>query len=234
MPPPSPEGPPTSAGEGAPAPAAGAQATLTLSFLLQLREWGVRDTSLLRAFELVPRAGFAPSRLTALASRDAVLPLPCGATMTAPLSAARMVAALDVQRHHRVLEVGTGSGYVAAILARLAREVVTVERFAALAETARRKLAARGGPNVRVFHADGLALAGLGAFDRVLLNGRIDAWPEPLLASLGPGGRLVAVRRIEGRDMLALAEQDEAGTLRDSTAGPLSLPPLTPGRARVM
>ena len=226
MPPPSPEG-------DGPAPPA-RQAATTLSFLLQLRDWGVRDTNLLRAFELVPRAGFAPARHAALAVGNAALPLPCGSTMTAPLAAARMLAALGAERSHRVLEVGTGSGYVAALLSRLAREVVTTERYAALAEGARRRLAGRGAHSVRVFHADGLALAGLGAFDRVLLNGRVEAWPEPLVASLAPGGRLVGIRRHGGEDLLATAEPDGDGGLRETHSGPLSLPALTPGRARIM
>ena len=104
-----------------------------------LRARGIRDTTVLRAMELVPREIFAPPRrFTDLARKDVALPLPCGQTMTVPRTVASMLVALGVEPHHRVLEIGTGSGYVTALLARLGREVVSVERFGTLAEERRR------------------------------------------------------------------------------------------------
>ena len=87
------------------------------SFVLSLRAKGIRDTALLRAMELVPREVFAPRRFTDLARTDVALPLPCGQTMTGPATVAAMLLALGVQAGQRVLEVGTGSGYVTALLA---------------------------------------------------------------------------------------------------------------------
>src|SRR5215212_9784186 len=106
------------------------------SFILSLRERGIRDVPLLRAMELVPREVFAPRRFTDLSRTDVALPLPCGQTMTAPRTVAEMLVALKVSAGQRVLEVGTGSGYVTAVLAKLGAEILSIERFATLVESA--------------------------------------------------------------------------------------------------
>src|SRR5690606_5170717 len=99
------------------------------SFILSLRGSGIRDVELLRAMELVPREIFAPRRFTDLARTDVAIPLPCGQTMTAPRTVAVMLLALDVHPGQRILEIGTGSGYVSALLARMGAMVSSVERF---------------------------------------------------------------------------------------------------------
>ncbi|MGL5735446.1 MAG: protein-L-isoaspartate O-methyltransferase family protein, partial [Beijerinckiaceae bacterium] len=133
-----------------------------ISLIMRLRDAGYRDTALLRAFELVSRATFAPRRCADLAMRDMALPLPCGQIMTAPLTVARMLAALQVMPHHRVLEIGTGSGYVTALLARMAQEVVTVERYHALQQEAAAKLMGQGIVNIQCLLTDGLTEQGAG------------------------------------------------------------------------
>jgi len=162
------------------------------ALLLQLRRAGVRDLSIMRAFETVPRESFAPYRFRDLAARNVALPLACGQTLPAPADLARRIEALGVEPHHRVLEIGSGSGYGAAILAQLAREVVSVERFETLAVEAKTRLAALGVANVSARHADGQALdSGFGRFDRILAHVAFEEWPAPLFARLAEGGVIV-------------------------------------------
>ncbi len=131
-------------------PAAAIAAEERAALLLAVRRAGVRDISVMRAFEAVPREAFAPFRFRDLANNNMSLPLGCGQTMSRPSDLARRIEALRVAREHRVLEVGAGSGYGSAILARLAREVVTLERFETLSIEATRRLAGLGVDNVLV------------------------------------------------------------------------------------
>ena len=200
------------------------------AFVLALRERGLRDTAVLRAMELVPREHFAPPEHRGLARRDIALPLPCGASMTAPRTVALMLALLAVESGQRVLEIGTGSGYAAALLARLgAGAVLSLERYASLAQDAAGRLA--GLPEVRVIRADGLA-AGLpdGGFDRILVNGCLDAVPPHWHAALVRGGRLVTGLRIGGA--CRIAALTDGG---EPEFGPSArLEELVPGLARAL
>jgi len=141
------------------------------SFILSLRAKGIRDTALLRAMELVPRDVFAPRRFRDLSRTDVALPLPCGQTMTAPGTVATMLLALGVAPGQRVLEIGTGTGYVTALLAHLGAEVTSVERFNTLADSAAQHLKIVEAGRVRVEVGDGLAVRVRERFDRILLNG---------------------------------------------------------------
>lgn len=159
------------------------------ALLLRLRQAGIRDIRVLRAFETVPRECFAPHRFKDLAQRDIALPIGCGQVLEAPLPLARRLEALRLEPHHRVLEIGAGSGYCAAILSRLSREVVTIERFETLAIEARTRLASLAIDNADVLHGDGLAIApSLGGFDRLALHMSFERLPEEVLATLAPDG----------------------------------------------
>lgn len=159
------------------------------ALLLQLRRAGVRDIAIMRAFEAVPREFFTPHRFRDLAARNMALPIGCGQTMPAPALLARRLEALGVEPHHRVLEIGTGSGYGAAILARLAREVVSIERYETLAIEATKRLASLDIGNVRVLFADGLSPeSSLGQFDRVMLHMSLARAPQAALDALTQGG----------------------------------------------
>src|SRR5688500_18776411 len=114
------------------------------AFVLALRARNIRDTAVLRAMERLPRELFAPRRFADLSRRDLALPLPCGQTMTAPATVATMLAALEARPGQRVLEIGTGSGYVTALLAQLGCRVHTFERYATLAESAVERLGVAG------------------------------------------------------------------------------------------
>ena len=165
------------------------------AFLMALRARGIQDLDLLRALENVPREIFVPHRFADLARRAIALPLRCGQTLPEPWLTARMIEALAASPSHRVLEIGTGSGYATALLARLAREVLSIERFKSLAIEAEARLARLAITNAGVAFGDGLAiLPGIGPFDRVIVQGLLAEVPENLIAALGEDGLLVAAR----------------------------------------
>jgi protein-L-isoaspartate(D-aspartate) O-methyltransferase len=211
------------------------QAEETVAFLLSLRAKGIRDTGVLRAMEMVPRDLFAPRRFADLARADVSLPLPCGQTMTAPATIAAMLVELGVEPHHRVLEVGTGSGYVSAVLGRMGRDVLTVERFRTLAIAATERIGALGLQHVRIATGDGLAIGPeIGPFDRVLLNGSVTEVPKGLRDALAMGGRLVGARIIEGAARLLRVQHTGEGILVEERRETLKLPPLAAGAARAL
>lgn len=206
-----------------------------VAFLLSLRAKGIRDTSVLRAMEMVPRDMFAPRRFADLARSDVSLPLPCGQTMTAPATIAAMLVALGVEPQHRVLEVGTGSGYVAAVLGRIAKDMLSVERFRTLALAATERVGALNMGHVRIATGDGLAIGReLGSFDRILLNGTVEAVPPGLIAALGKGGRLVAARIAEKRPRLVVVTRTDEDQPREELREILRLPPLVTGTAKAL
>jgi protein-L-isoaspartate(D-aspartate) O-methyltransferase len=206
-----------------------------IAFLLALRRKGLRDTAVLRAFETVPRGRFAPHRLADLALSDIALPIGCGQSTVAPSLMAEMLTVLDLQPRHRVLEIGTGSGYGTALLARLTAEVVSVERFRSLVVEASVRLEALGVANATILHGDGREGApGAGLFDRILIDAAVTALPAPLLAQLAPDGRIVAVERMEEGSFLVRYGRGNAGTLRRETFGRFALPPLMSGVASAL
>lgn len=208
----------------------------TVAFLMSLRAQGVRDLAVLRAMEKVARERFAPARFADLARQDVSVPLPCGQMMTAPHTVANLLGALDMQPSARVLEIGTGSGYVSALLGAMGGEVVSLERYRTLALAAHERVAASGfGGAVELRHADGFKVdRTLGRFDRVLVNGVVDAVPEALLSRLGPGGRLVGALRVEGAPRRVVVTRLAEGGF-DHALGPIvRFPPLVPGLARAL
>jgi protein-L-isoaspartate(D-aspartate) O-methyltransferase len=140
----------------------------------------------------VPREHFVTAELTDSAYADRALPIACGQTISQPYVVAYMTEQLDVEPQHCVLEVGTGSGYQAAILSRLVREVVSVERYRTLADTARERLKTLGYSNVTVIAGDGFAGAPERApFDRIIVTAAAEEVPDALVAQLGEGGKMV-------------------------------------------
>jgi protein-L-isoaspartate(D-aspartate) O-methyltransferase len=154
------------------------------------REAGVRDERVLDAIGAVPRVDFVPDEHADLADLDTPIPIPHSQVTTQPSLVARMIEALALTGDERVLEVGTGYGWQTALLARLAGEVFSVERFADLAATARRHLA--GYENVTVVVGDGSAgLPDDAPFDAILVAAAYPNVPEPLADQLAEGGRLM-------------------------------------------
>src|SRR5712664_1658352 len=126
-----------------------------MKFVLDLRRRGIMDAAVLRAMEEVPRDRFIMPAHAAAAYQDRAMPIACGQTISQPYVVAYMTEQLAVRSNHRVLEVGTGSGYQAAVLSRLAREVVTLERYRTLANSARARLKTLNYTNVEVLLGDG-------------------------------------------------------------------------------
>src|SRR3954454_2212163 len=150
-------------------------------FQFTLRRRGISDQAVLRAMEEVPREEFVGTRDRADAYRDSALGIDCGQTISQPFVVAYMTDQLQLQKHHRVLEVGTGSGYQAAVLSRLAGQVVTIERYRTLADSARTRLEKLGYTNVDVTFGDGLDISSsVGNFDRIILTAAVEQIPEAL------------------------------------------------------
>src|SRR6476661_7759443 len=142
-----------------------------MMFQLSLRRRGISDQTILRTMEEVPRELFVTAADRGYAYRDSALGIACGQTISQPFVVAYMTEQLQLQKHHRVLEIGAGSGYQAAILSRLCRQVLTIERYRTLADSARARLEKAGCDNVEVMLADGYDLpANIGPFDRIIVT----------------------------------------------------------------
>jgi protein-L-isoaspartate(D-aspartate) O-methyltransferase len=158
----------------------------------RLERWGIMDGRVLSAFASVPREYFVPPAVFSLAYEDTALPIGEGQILAEPYVVAAMTVALELTGRETVLEVGTGSGYSAAILSRLAAHVYTLEQLAPLADRAQERLRVLGCTNVRVEHADG----GLGwregaPYDAIVVGAASPCVPPTLLSQLAIGGRLL-------------------------------------------
>jgi protein-L-isoaspartate(D-aspartate) O-methyltransferase len=164
-----------------------------MMFQLTLRRRGISDQAVLRAMEEVPREAFVTEADRADAYRDSALGIACGQTISQPFVVAYMTEQLQLQKRHRVLEIGTGSGYQAAVLSRLAAQVVTIERFRTLADAARERLQRLGYHNIEVLLGDGFDVpADAGEFDRIIVTAAMEQIPEKLQERLAVGGILIA------------------------------------------
>ena len=153
---------------------------------------GIRDAAVVRAMREVPREKFLPPEMERFAYDDGPLPIQAGQTISQPYIVAYMIEALELRGQERVLEIGTGSGYAAAVLSRCAAEVFTVERIAVLAESARRRLQTLGYRNVTVLLADGtLGWKQHAPYNAIVVTAGAPEVPDELLEQLAPGGRLV-------------------------------------------
>jgi protein-L-isoaspartate(D-aspartate) O-methyltransferase len=180
-----------------------------------VRETGVRDRRVLKAVAEVPRAEFVAPDCVDRAYGDEPLPIPHGQVTTQPSLVARMIEALELEGTERVLEVGTGYGFQTALLARLAAEVVSVERFADVAEVARQNLERHGARNVEVVVGDGSAGAPERApFDAIVVSAAFTSVPQPLSDQLAVGGRLVQPVGPGGQDLVVAFERGADGLER--------------------
>lgn len=164
-----------------------------MQFQLSLRRRGISDGRVLRAMEDVPRDRFIDPADREYAWRDSALPIACGQTISQPFVVAYMTEQLQLDQRHRVLELGAGSGYQAAILGKLVRDVLTIERYRTLADAARARLESLELYNVEVMLGDGLNLpSNLGTFDRIIVTAAVEAIPQSLIDRLAEGGVLIA------------------------------------------
>jgi protein-L-isoaspartate(D-aspartate) O-methyltransferase len=186
--------------------------------LATLRAEGVRTPRLLEAVRAVPRAEFVPPDSAGLAYHDAPLRIPHDQVTTQPSLVAKMVDSLGLAGTERVLEIGTGYGWQTALLARLAREVWSVERWPDLAETARENLSSHGVENTTVVVGDGSeGLAEQAPFDAILVSAAFTSVPEPLTEQLAVGGRLVQPIGPGGAEEVVLFERRPDGLVERRT-----------------
>lgn len=195
----------------------------------QVRPWNVLDDRVLEAMMAIPREDFVPEAYRGLAYADVEIPIGGGEQMLAPKIVGRLLEALGVTPSDQVLEIGTGTGYLTACLARLGGQVLSLELRDDLAEAARAKLAALGIENAEVRVGDGLAASGVeGSFDAIALTGSLptEAPLAELKGRLKPGGRLFA---LVGEDPLmeaVLIERLPSGEYRQRDLFETSVPPL--------
>ena len=204
-----------------------------MMFQLILRRRGISDQAVLRAMEGVPRELFVDPSDRANAYRDSALGIACGQTISQPFVVAYMTEQLQLQKSHRVLEIGTGSGYQAAILSLLAGSVVTIERYRTLADDARKRLAELGYDNIEVIVGDGLNLPPeLGQFDRIIVTAAMEQIPSSLTERLNPGGILIApVGPHHGIQTLVRVNRTDAG-LQQKELVDVRFVPALPGIAK--
>ncbi len=194
------------------------------ALLATLRRY-LDDERVLEAMRAVPRDLFVPEELAADAWDNVPLPIGCGQTISQPLVVARMCELLELRESDRVLDVGTGSGYHAAVLARLSGHVWSVERHAELSRQAAANLAAAGVENVTLVVGDGtLGLPGEAPFDAINVAAAAGAVPPALEAQLAPGGRLVAP--VENGDQRLLLVRRHDGELKRTALERVRFVPL--------
>jgi protein-L-isoaspartate(D-aspartate) O-methyltransferase len=188
---------------------------------------GVADERVLQAMREVPRHEFVPEHLRTQAYGDHALPIAGGQTISQPYVVARMTELLAVGPEHSVLEIGTGTGYQTAILARLARVVYSLERVPELAREAIARMRELGCDNVKIQVFDGtVGWSEVAPFDRILVAAGAPAPPQPLLDQLAPGGRMVIPEGDRQAQRLMVYEKDAAGRVRATAHEPVAFVPL--------
>ena len=203
-----------------------------MQFILGLRSKGITDARVLKAMEAIPREAFLEGTFQPRAYADTPLPIDCGQTISQPSVVAQMTQALDITPRCKVLEIGTGSGYQAAILAKLTRRVYTIERHRPLARIASKRLKALDLGNVTVVTGDGsLGLPAQSPFDRILLTAASEDPPALLLQQLRVGGIMVLpVGQSDTLQTLIKIEKSDTG-LNYTELGEVRFVPLLEGIA---
>jgi protein-L-isoaspartate(D-aspartate) O-methyltransferase len=204
-----------------------------IGLIMQLRRRGIRDTRVLRAIELVPRELFVDPAFADHAYQDIALPIECGQTISQPYVVAFMTEKLELDPGQIVLEIGTGSGYQAAVLSHLCRHVFTVERWRELQKAADRRFAELGIVNVTTIIGDGwLGWPPQAPYDRIIVTAAAPEAPNALLDQLKIGGRMI-IPLGETRDTQSLVQIDrmDAGLAREPLL-PVRFVPLVHGRVK--
>jgi len=204
-----------------------------VSLIMQLRRRGIRDTKVLRAIERVPREMFVDQAFADHAYQDIALPIECGQTISQPFVVAYMTEKLELDPRHKVLEIGTGSGYQAAVLSYLCRRVYTVERWRELQKGAEQRLAQLKIANVTTIIGDGwLGWPPQAPFDRIIVTAAALDAPAALLDQLKEGGRMI-IPLGETRDAQSLVQIDKTEEgLVETPLLPVRFVPLVHGRVK--
>jgi protein-L-isoaspartate(D-aspartate) O-methyltransferase len=204
-----------------------------IGLIMQLRRRGIRDTRVLRAIEQVPRELFVDEAFADHAYQDIALPIECGQTISQPFVVAFMTERLELDPRHKVLEIGTGSGYQAAVLSHLCRRVYTVERWRELQKAAEQRLAQLKINNVTTIIGDGwLGWPPQAPFDRIIVTAAALDAPAALLDQLKEGGRMI-IPLGETRDAQSLVQIDKTEEgLVETPLLPVRFVPLVHGRVK--
>jgi protein-L-isoaspartate(D-aspartate) O-methyltransferase len=204
-----------------------------MEFLLTLRRRGITDNAVLRAMDEVPREMFIDDDTRPQAYQDHALPIACGQTISQPYVVAYMTELLELASHHRVLEIGTGSGYQAAVLSRIAAHVVSIERYRTLAEKARKTFDRIGYTNIDVILGDGFEGApNLAPFDRIIVTAAAEAIPDPLVEQLADDGIMVLpLGPRNGPQHIVRLRSTPDGIAREDLIA-VRFVPLVPGQAQ--
>ena len=196
----------------------------------QIEARGVKDPRVLKALRATPRHLFIPPQYRDSAYADHPVPIGQGQTISQPYIVGVMTELLEVRREHKVLEIGTGSGYQSAVLSPLASQVYSIEIVAPLAEQARGLLKQLGLHNITVRQGDGYkGWPEQAPFDRIILTAAPPEIPDILIAQLKPGGRLVAPVGRGDQDLVVL-EKDQKGKLRQTSVLAVRFVPMVPGK----
>jgi protein-L-isoaspartate(D-aspartate) O-methyltransferase len=204
-----------------------------IELIMQLRRRGIRDAKVLRAMERVPRELFVDEAFTDHAYQDIALPIECGQTISQPFVVAFMTEKLELDDRHKVLEIGTGSGYQAAVLSYLCRRVYTVERWRELQKMAEDRLSKLSITNVTTIIGDGwLGWPPQAPFDRIIVTAAALDAPAALLDQLKMGGRMI-IPLGETRDEQSLVQIDKTEEgLVETPLLPVRFVPLVHGRVK--
>ena len=194
-----------------------------------IRAYGLPDQAILKAMTAVPRHEFVPGKLQASAHADSPLPIGYGQTISQPYIVAEMTRQLQLTSHSRVLEVGTGSGYQAAVLTEFTPSVFTIEIIKPLADAAAMRLKRLGYDVVNVRHGDGYhGWPERAPFDAIIVTAAAGQIPPPLLKQLAPGGRMIIpVGSPFAVQSLRLVQKDKDGTIRSRSVMAVRFVPLT-------
>lgn len=204
-----------------------------IGLVMQLRKRGIADTRVLRAMELVPRDEFVDPAFVAQSYEDSALPIDCGQTISQPYVVAYMTEELAPEAGDKVLEIGTGSGYQAAVLSHLCRRVFTIERYRELQKSAEKTFEQLGIGNVTTIIGDGwLGWPPQAPFDRIIVTAAASEPPEALLDQLKVGGRMI-VPVGETRETQFITRIDKTvDGLETERLLPVRFVPLVKGRVK--
>jgi protein-L-isoaspartate(D-aspartate) O-methyltransferase len=201
-----------------------------IRLIMALRRSGVTDTAVLAAIERIPREDFLPEAFHDQAYEDKALPIGHGQTISQPQIVALMTQALEVTPRHKVLEIGTGSGYQTAVLSRLARRVYTVERHKPLLQEAEARFAALRIHNITAIAGDGMkGWPAQAPFDRIIITAAASELPELLLDQLSIGGIMVLPLGPERGDQELIKIRKREGGIETEKLCDVRFVPLLPG-----
>lgn len=201
-----------------------------MDMIMRLRSRGIFDTDVLRAIETAPRKHFVGDDFWEKAYADRALPIACGQSISEPLAVAMMTQALEAKPDHKLLEIGTGSGYHTAVLSRITKRVYTVERYHQLLSLAEMRFQKLGFTNIVTRHGDGrYGWNGQAPFDRVIVTCGVNSPPKALLKQVASGGILIAV--VKGQLMRFTRGPYK---FKEETILPLELPLSEIGKSHVL